>query len=644
MKRIFNISMILLAAAIFMSGCKEEPVELVNTPAFDGSTVSPAANESGTVRAYVGTEVTASGFNLDKVSDVMVDDVKAEIVSQTIKEITFRMPDMGFAQQDDPYHVVIKAFDDETVVFTYDYYLTVPVTDALVSGYDPKTGTVGQVVTISGRNLEQVTAVLFNDVQVAAEAFVETKADAVKVAVPALPAEAGSASVAIKAVWGAGNQIDVTGEQPFTLNVPFFNAFTQTEAAKLSDEIVLTGVNLDLVQKVTWGAVELLIAEQAAESMTVKIPTSIEKQDPVVAKAALEAVYGEPAQTVTVAAEFLVDTTPMGPAAPVFASAAPSDNAYTGFYLAKEVTVSGANFASIEKFEVDGIEVELSEPATDIAAKFVMPSTITGTQAKDVTLVAIWNGGNRAEFGTIKVHPFYYTKGLIMRLGSNSKSTYPAENMEAAFLLLDEGRMISVEEYVNSKVDEPALSGSNNVVASNKTKSGVTVDQYYAEQPYLFATASSAHKLAFQNPANSTSQLKCHRDEDGTSLPSTNGTPIVFMGVLKDESDAELKEAVKAGNLEDIATNKFAGSSAPAFGTVEGDTWVKGSVLRVQYVSFSHASDGTGGKPTAAEHVHKTGYIHISDVTCGDPATGLALTTREGYIELDLYWSNEINP
>lgn len=636
--------MILLAAVMFLAGCKKEPVELINTPAFDGSTISPAANESGSVKAFVGTEVSVSGFNLDKVSDVMVDDVKAEIVSQTIKEITFKMPDMGFAQQDAPHHVVIKAFYGETVVFTYDYYLSVPVTDALVSGYEPKTGTVGQVVTISGRNLEQVTAVLFNDVQVAAEAFVEIKADALKVAVPALPSEAGIASVAIKAVWGAGNQIDVTGEQPFTLNVPFFNAYTQTAAAKLSDEIVFTGVNLDLVQKVTWGTVELLIAEQTAQSITVKIPTSIEKQDPVVAKAALAAVYGAPAQTVVAVAEFLVDTTPMGPAAPVFASAAPSDNAYTAFYLAKEVTVSGANLASIEKFEVDGVEVQLSEPATDIAAKFVMPSTISGTQAKDVTLTAIWNGGNRADFGTIKVYPFYYTKGLKMRIGSNSKSTYPADNQSAAFLLLDEGRMISVEEYANSKVDEPALSGSNNVVASNKTKSGVTADQYYAEQPYLFATSSSSHKLAFQNPANSTSQLKCHRYEDGTSLPSTNGTPIIFMGVLKDESDADVKAAVKAGTLEDIVSTKFAGSSAPAFGTAEGDTWIKGSVLRVQYVSFSHASDGTGGKPTAAEHVHKTGYIHISDVTCGNASTGLALETREGYIEFDLYWSNVINP
>jgi hypothetical protein len=640
MKRFIHISMILLAS-LFIAGCQEESVEIINTPALDSSTVSPAANESGTVRAYVGTEVTASGFNLDKVTDVMVNEAKAEIVSQTIKTISFRMPAMEFAQQDAPYNVVIKAFDGDKVVFTHNYYLTIPVTDALVSGYEPKTGTVGQVVTISGRNLEQVTAVLFNDVQVSAEAFVEIKADVVKVAVPALPAEAGRASVAIKAVWGAGNQIDVTGEQPFTLNVPFFNAYTQTEPAKLSDEIILTGVNLDLVQKVTWGAVELLIAEQAAESMTVKIPTSIEKQDPVVAKAALAAVYGEPAQTVTVAAEFLVDTTPMGPAAPVFASAAPSDNAYTGFYLAKEVTVSGANFASIEKFEVDGIEVELSEPATDIAAKFVMPSTITGTQAKDVTLVAIWNGGNRAEFGTIKVHPFYYTKGLSMRLGSHSKSSYPAENRDAAFLLLDEGRMISVDEFA-AGVDAPAMSGSNNVVASNKTNTGVTAEQYYAVQPYLFATSSSSHKLAFQNPANSDSQLKNHRYEDGTSLPSTYGTPIIFMGVLKDEVDNAVKAEVKAGALTDIlSTEKFGGASAPAYGTAEGDTWVKGSVIRVQYVTFDHAS-GTGGKPTAPEHVHKTGYIYITDVTCGDPDTGKALASREGYIEFDLYWSNVI--
>ena len=632
----------ILLASLFIAGCQEESVEIINTPAFDSSTVSPAANESGTVRAYVGTEVTASGFNLDKVTDVMVDEVKAEIVSQTIKTISFRMPAMEFAQQDAPYNVVIKAFDGDKVVFTHNYYLTIPVTDALVSGYDPKSGTVGQVVTISGRNLEQVNSVSFNDVKVAAEAFVELNADALKVAVPALAVESGNTPVVIKAFWGTDNQIDVTGDQPFTLNVPFFNAYTQTAAAKLADEIVLSGVNLDLVQKVAWGTVELLIVEKTAESITVKIPTSIEQQNPVVAVAPLTAAYGTPVQTVTVVSEFSVDTTPMGPAAPVVSSVVPSDNTYAGFYLAKEVTLSGQNMASVEKIEIDGIAVELTEPATDIAAKFVIPSTISGTQAKTVNLAVIWNGGNKLELDPITVHPFYYTKGLKLRIGSNSKSTYPAENMDAAFLALDEGRVMSVEEY-KEEGDEYAMSGANAVVSGSKTKAGVTAEQYYAVKPYTFATADSSNKLAFQNPANSTSQLKCHRDASGTSLPSTNGTPIVFMGVLKDEVDNAVKAEVKAGALTDIlSTEKFGGASAPAYGAAEGDTWVKGSVIRVQYVTFGHAS-GTGGKPTEVGHVHKTGYIYITDVTCGDPTTGKALANREGYIELDLYWSNVIN-
>ena len=641
MKKIITISMILLTS-LFMMGCQEESVEIINTPAFDSSTVSPAANESGSVRAYVGTEVTASGFNLDKVTDVMVDDVKAEIINQTIKTITFKMPAMDLAQQDAPHNVVIKAFDGDQVVFTHNYYLTIPVTDALVSGYEPKSGTVGQVITIAGRNLEQVTSVSFNGVSVIADFFAELKADALKVAVPALAVESGNTAVAIKAVWGNDNHIDVTGDHPFTLQVPYFAAYTQTGTAKLADEFVLSGENLDLVEKVLWGTVELLVVEKTAESMTVKIPTSIEKQEPVVAIAPLTATYGTPVQTVTVASEFSIDTTPMGPAAPIVTSALPTDNTYTGFYLAKEVTLTGQNMASIEKIEIDGIAVDLTEPATDIAAKFIIPSTISGTQAKSVNLVAIWNGGNRIELDPITVHPFYYTKGLKLRLGSNSKSTYPAANRDAAFLALDEGRVMSVEEY-KEEGDEYAMAGANAVVSGSKTKAGVTAEQYYAVKPYTFATADSSNKLAFQNPASSTSQLKCHRDASGTSLPGTNGTPIVFMGVLKDEVDNAVKAEVKAGALTDIlSTEKFGGASAPAYGAAEGDTWVKGSVIRVQYVTFGHAS-GTGGKPTEVGHVHKTGYIHITDVTCGDPTTGKALANREGYIELDLYWSNVIN-
>jgi hypothetical protein len=128
--------------------------------------------------------------------------------------------------------------------------------------------------------------------------------------------------------------------------------------------------------------------------------------------------------------------------------------------------------------------------------------------------------------------------------------------------------------------------------------------------------------------------------EDGTSLPSTYGTPVIFMRIM---GDGDLKAAVAAGTLEDILSNfELAGASAPAFGTTEGSTWVKGSVIGLQYLNYEFAST-TGGKPTAQEDIYQIGYMYIRDINCGDPSTGLAIESREGYIEIDLYWSQVLN-
>ena len=108
-------------------------------------------------------------------------------------------------------------------------------------------------------------------------------------------------------------------------------------------------------------------------------------------------------------------------------------------------------------------------------------------------------------------------------------------------------------------------------------------------------------------------------------------------------ADGDTKTNVAAGTLTDILCEQDpAGTSAPAFGKEEGSTWVKGSVLCLQYLTYDHVST-TGGKAADISDVHKTGFMYIREVTCGDPATGLALESREGYIEVDLYWSNVIN-
>ncbi|MGN0188425.1 MAG: IPT/TIG domain-containing protein, partial [Candidatus Cryptobacteroides sp.] len=213
---IFCASLALVAA---LSSCKKEPQQLVNTPAFDTSTLSPKTDESGTVRAYIGTEVTAKGFNLDKVSSVTFSDVETEIVSQSINSITFTVPQLELAQQDDPHCVILKAFgeDPENHIFKTNFYVTVPVTDALVSGYSPATGTIGTEVTIKGRNLEQVTSVSFGSASVSSESFVSQDGAQIVVAVPAVAWSSANEELGIKAFWGEGREIDVTGESVFIL-------------------------------------------------------------------------------------------------------------------------------------------------------------------------------------------------------------------------------------------------------------------------------------------------------------------------------------------------------------------------------------------------------------------------------------------
>ena len=633
-----------LAGTLFAVSCKREyGVQTpVNTPAIDVTTqkLEPAADEAGSVRAFIGTEVTAHGLNLEHVSKVTVDDLEAEILTKEFKTLVFKIPALSFAQNDDPYKVALKVFDadGETVIFRYDYFVTVPVTDALASGFSPKSGTVGTEVTISGRNLSQVSAVTVGGQNAP---ITDQTDDAVKVTVPAVPsATAAKTGLDIVASWSLGTINVTSAEDKFELNIPVFGTYTQTGNAILGDEIALTGENLDLASEFKWGDISLLVVDQTATAVTLKIPTGIEVMSPAVQTKDVTAVYGTPAQTVTIVRSFALDTSPIGPAAPVFASIENADAAYgASFYLGKELVVKGSNFATVEGFKVDGITVPVSAESTDVEARFVVPSTISGTAAKEVTLVALWNGGNELDCGTITVCPFFYTKGLRIRIGSNSKNSYPAENREESFLLLDEARVVSVQDWNDIPVDPFAKSGSNTVTSTANKVTGSEAD-YYSVQPYTFAISNSSNKLSFCDPANTANQLKTHYLNGTTALPATFGTPVMFFAVVTDET---LKGAAASGALQDIVTGApKASAGAPACGAAESaSVWVKGSVLAVQYVDYSFASTGT--KPgEGLQGVRKAGYIHIADITCVD-ANGAAVASREGYIEVDLYWSNVLN-
>ena len=109
-----------------------------------------------------------------------------------------------------------------------------------------------------------------------------------------------------------------------------------------------------------------------------------------------------------------------------------------------------------------------------------------------------------------------------------------------------------------------------------------------------------------------------------------------------DDDDA-VKSAVSDGSLDDIlAHDNMCGANAPALGTAEGDTWVEGSVIAVQYENYGHAS-ATADRPEDISDVKNQGYIYIRDITCADLATGYPIYPTTGYVEFDLYWSNPLN-
>ncbi len=640
----------LLAGAALLTACGDDSTEPDgHVPAIDVTTrkLAPDATgsngESGTTRAYVGTVVTAEGFNLDQVGDVTFDGVSAEIVEQTIKTLKFKVPVLDLAQRDDSYRTDLLVLDRAgNIVFRYEYYVTVPVTDALASGYSPAEGTVGTVVTIEGRNLEQVTEIRFADRTILSDAFTEVVAGAekssVSFAVPAGNYAAGESEVAIAAVWGGVNEIDVTGEVLFRMQTPRVDPLQQPEGTNslIGDEVTMTGEYLDLLSEIEWGDSELIVLEQTASTLKVKFPSSIDPTDPVVAAADIAAVYGEPAQRTVLAAAWRLDTTPQGPAKPVLKEMTAEDGK---FYLGKKVTVKGENMASVEGFFVDGVAAELAGEPNDVQAEFIVPDGVTFTEASEVAVEVVYGGGTKVDFGTATVYPFYYYKDVMLGSGSSSVKNYPYPEYAwtNAFFLPDSGEVISTDTWVNEAVDAFArLSASNAAITSANTlnKASVTAEQYYGVQPYIFLSTGSDGKLAFQNPANSASQLKTHRYEEGkTAVSSTFGTPIIFYNVLKEGATFD---AVKAGTLISMTEiEKVAGSSAPAFGASRN--FVVGDVIAVQYVTYTK-----GAKPAADEDICKQGYMVVKEVTCGDAAAGTA-TDLNGHVKFDFYWSKTLN-
>lgn len=211
-----SFAALFLGAALLTACNKDDGITAQQTPAIDVTTrtlqpnATGSTGESGSVRAFVGEIVTAQGINLDCVSRVTfaaasvegAEEVEAEIVEKSLRELKFKVPSLGLAQRDAAYAADLRVYGDKDhAVFHYVYYVTVPVTDAFVSGYSPASGTVGTVIKIEGRNLEQISEVHFADRTIRSDEFVEViagpESSSVSFAVPAGTYAAGESDASI---------------------------------------------------------------------------------------------------------------------------------------------------------------------------------------------------------------------------------------------------------------------------------------------------------------------------------------------------------------------------------------------------------------------------------------------------------------
>lgn len=640
----------LTGAALLLSSCLERegmigPGDVQNNPAVNAALLSPLPNESGTVKAYIGTEVTAPGFNLDRVSGVSFADVPAEITGQTIKELKFKIPALDLAQSDLPYSVKLKVMDSQgKVIFNYDYFVSVPVTDAIVTDYAPTEGTVGSEITLTGRNLEQITRIHFGAQKVEAADFTLLEAETLKFLVPAGSYAGGMSEVAISAEWGT-QTIDVTGGELFKLYIPKFDALTEQPAgtnSKIGEEIDLTGENLDRVDSIKWGAYRMTITEQSATAIKMKFPASIQKADPVVQTAAINAYYGAPAQSINLSAGWRVDTTPTGPAKPTAVSMTPEDGgADKKFFLAKTVTVVGENLSVVEAVELqynDGtahkVAATVLAGGSDSELKFTVPEGVTFDQATEVNVVALYNGGDESALGKAMIYPFYYFKDVT--IGAQDPS-----NNDVAFFVPDLGRNVNTDGFaaLDPTIGTTTMSGAN---VLNKAVIS-TAQMYYSVPAYIFCTNSSANVLSFIAPSNSSSQIKNFKTSAGTALPTGYGTAIVGYRNLDaaDATDTEkaCSAAVKDGSLISMADlpEKRASSGAPNFDAVgaTNNRFAQGQVLLIQQINYTHGQLSGA----TADAVHKSGYIWVTKVEGVSGATG----ARTATITFDMYWSKTLN-
>lgn len=639
MKKIKSIAamLLMLFGLVSLSSCIKHDVDIddsLRTPAVSGYTPL-----SSTVAGLEpGTVVTMTGYSLDKVVLVTVGENSAEISYDGYQSLSFPVPsgEYKYTIASDTYVGVryqdtlrVYGSDISTLVYEKVFYVDVPA-DSPTAKLSSSRVTVGDRVTISGYNLDYVTAIYMGGIEIE---IATQSANSLEFVVPDQSYASGDNVYILKLEYGSsGSSLTVSSE--FTVVIPTVVAYSETGV--IGGENYISGTGLDFIAEVSFAGVSCTIVSQDAENIIYTISSGV--FDPVsvlnIVSAPVLGYYGDPVRALTLVANFDLDTSVEAsadsdlPLVSSYVFGDPAGNldysAALGSYLGGQVTVAGSNLLDVSSLKLGGYSVEVVQNTALETLSFVVPDDFDDNMAKEYDLTASGEFGSDVVIGSVTIYPFYHW--ISQTIGAAD-----ASNRDKFAFLPESGRVVSTDTWVDEPVDWFAIkhdSGSDSYVGTsmlsynNINKENITSDEYYSIEPYFFFGVTSDGRARFETPAGSNATLNNYTKSDGSLLIMGGpGTPVMYFAEVSDD----LSQRVLGGALTTQESfSSAAGLSAPTLGT----NWQVGDVLAVHHISYSAGTQGD------MSGVHKTGFVVVRAVS--DVSDGVGSQTST--VTFDMLW------
>ncbi len=636
------------------------------------------------------TETTIEGFNLDLIDVITygADAVECAInEASTATELKFTLPyDEDNYGETDVYSNTVTATlsffygettpQQATTIYPMTVLVTPPTPTVETISYDTAKLSNGSVVTLTGEYLDYITSLKINTTTIASSAFTTSEADEVSFTFTSdMLASIGTSEYSLFMSYQVGENAavaDADTGKTIQAALPIITT-SGSYAATTGIPFTIEGTDLDLISAVTYTYFDApdvfnipctIGASSTATALVVTIPYDASYGT----SGTLYFDYGYDASDLTrspllVSITLTVEEPTMYVSGIEITDGVATATADNGVYLNSKITITGSGLEALSDVMLGGVAVTATEVADDKYVFTVPYSTdmefdqTSSVESNDndytfdtATKMSLTYGSESTKIADLKVYPFYYYKDVTLGMGTGSTSSYTAYAHANAFFMLNSGTVISASDWYNNDIDPYAKSGSNTIITSantiKKENADATMENYYSVKPNFFVNCTSAGKLSLLSASNSSSALKTHYryDSSYTALPSAYGTSIMgFRNITSDTDDALV--AIKAGTLETINESAQTSSATPALGKVADrstSVWNVDDVLMFSYATFTWGAP----KPYMPEG-RLMGYIHITDMTCGDADTGL--TDRDtadyagGYLKFDVYVSPERN-